>query len=61
MDVLRQRAGLEERDRKTHKLSEEIIPDDRPKQSSTGGELFATNGHINLFHDIEQVRKQHFW
>jgi len=61
MAILRQRAGLGERDKKPHKVSEEIIPDNRPKQSSTGGELFTTNGHINLFHDIEQVRKQQFF
>lgn len=58
MDILRQRAGLGERDKKPHKLSEEIEPNERPKQSSTGGELPTTNGHINLFHDVEQVRKQ---
>jgi len=60
MDILRQRAGLGERDKNPHKLPEEIEPDDRPKQSSTGGQLPTTNGHINLFHDIEQVCKQEF-
>jgi len=58
MGVLRQRAGLGERDKKHHKLSEEMMPDERPEQNSTSvhGQLQTTNGHINLFHDIEQVR-----
>ncbi|KAF9443525.1 hypothetical protein P691DRAFT_713179 [Macrolepiota fuliginosa MF-IS2] len=51
IDALRQRAGLSDRER-------EQLPDsDEPanqEQITAVGELPTTNGHINLFHDVEQ-------
>ncbi|KAF5346054.1 hypothetical protein D9756_010828 [Leucocoprinus leucothites] len=54
MDLLRQKAGLEERQKKQFKHADESEPEQQPERISAGGELPTINGHINLFHDVEQ-------
>ncbi|KXN92796.1 hypothetical protein AN958_04723 [Leucoagaricus sp. SymC.cos] len=56
IDLLRQRAGLGGRSKKSSKRKEEESePELEAKERiAAGGHLPTTNGHINLFHDVEQ-------
>jgi len=64
MDLLRQRAGITESKKKTKrreerdelKLLESSVKAGGGAISDKVAELPTTNGHINLFQDLEQVR-----
>ncbi|KXN92797.1 hypothetical protein AN958_04724 [Leucoagaricus sp. SymC.cos] len=56
IDLLRQRAGLSGRGKKSSKRKEEESEPELEVEEriAAGGQLPTTNGHINLFHDVEQ-------